>query len=93
MNSDKFNAYIVSVTEFDHGMSRPDGHIVCFDVEEGKKFAIAKQGYVYKDADVRSEISGQFKRCLLSPIGIETVQKFNGLVWSNDIIKHVMIIE
>ena len=93
MNSEKFNAYVVPVMEFDHGMTRPDGHIVCFDLTDGQKFATAKNGCVYKDADVRSEISGQFRRCLLSPVGVETVQKFNGLIWSNDIIKHVMVME
>lgn len=93
MSTEKFNAYVVPVVEKDRGMSRPDGHIVCFDLKEGQKFATAKDGYVYKDADVRSEIVGSFRRCLLSPVGVQTVNKFNGLVWSNEIINHVMVME
>lgn len=79
--------YVAKVTEYERNWgSRPDGFIICQDLEVGKAFATKDNGHVY-DYNSGEEFStaGDFHKCNLTDACISALQeKEEAVMWVGD---------
>lgn len=77
-------AYMVPVLEYENGSKYPDGHVICFELEDGKKFVTAKCGHVWhSDFNNYCFANGDFIEVALNQKGVDLLKSNNGLCWTN----------